>query len=446
MQVLLSLEKFDQPASLNELIDDLGEGYPERTVRRWLADYARFGVVEKTGQKRATRYRLTAKGIYCGAVSHFEGQKVDTFDRYAPDAMALFNQPLSKRLKANYDTELLEHYHPNHNSYFSDVQLSQMEKVGARGRPGEPEGAFAKEIRNQLLPQLSYNSARLDDHRLSLSEVEQLLLNRDNTVDSLNAKNVSLFNYFETITYLLDNAESIEFDVTGVCTVHFLLSDALVTSSHAGKVRDRGILNNYTTYIPLEDPKRLQWLLGNVCAKAMHIDNPFEQSLFLMVHLTYLQPFIAANRRTARLCANIPLIRDNLVPLTFAGITTQAYDAAVIMLLERKDPQPLTELYYRSYLEICKQYDQAQIAQDFDAARIKYRGHIRALIYDIVANQINGEAILQKVIDVSREKIPPIDQGAFESIMMAEFQQLSPQRIAGTGLSRRQLNDWLALE
>ncbi len=69
-------------------------------------------------------------------------------------------------------------------------------------------------------------------------------------------------------------------------------------------------------------------------------NNPFEQSIFLLVHISYLQAFIDVNKRTARLCANIALIQNNLVPLAFndvqvafvddagSGAELAAYDAA----------------------------------------------------------------------------------------------------------------------
>lgn len=53
MQVLLSLEKFDAPVSLAQLLGDLGNDYPARTVRRWLAEYDRFGAVVRTGKNAA---------------------------------------------------------------------------------------------------------------------------------------------------------------------------------------------------------------------------------------------------------------------------------------------------------------------------------------------------------------------------------------------------------
>ncbi len=59
--------------------------------------------------------------------------------------------------------------------------------------------------------------------------------------------------------------------------------------------------------------------------KTTAIDNPFEQAFFAMVHLPYLQPFENVNKRVSRLSANLPLIRDNLCPLSFVDVPEQAY-------------------------------------------------------------------------------------------------------------------------
>jgi len=44
-----------------------------------------------------------------------------------------------------------------------------------------------------------------------------------------------------------------------------------------------------------------------------------------MVHLPYLQPFEDVNKRVSRLASNLPLIRENLSPLSFVDVPEQAY-------------------------------------------------------------------------------------------------------------------------
>ena len=55
------------------------------------------------------------------------------------------------------------------------------------------------------------------------------------------------------------------------------------------------------------------------------VEDPFEQAFFLMVHIPYLQAFEDVNKRTSRLAANIPFIRDNLRPLSFVDVILQPF-------------------------------------------------------------------------------------------------------------------------
>jgi Fic family protein len=53
-----------------------------------------------------------------------------------------------------------------------------------------------------------------------------------------------------------------------------------------------------------------------------------------MVQLPYLQPFDDVNKRVSRLAANIPFIKGNLSPLSFADVPRQTYTEAVLGVYE----------------------------------------------------------------------------------------------------------------
>ena len=66
-----------------------------------------------------------------------------------------------------------------------------------------------------------------------------------------------------------------------------------------------------------------------IIAKATQIEDPFEQSFFLMVHLSYLHPFDNTNNQVTRVAMNIPFIKNNLSPVSFAGTTADMYNMVV---------------------------------------------------------------------------------------------------------------------
>ena len=56
MAVLRQLGLESEPISLPELVLRLGEGFKERSVRRWLGLLIKEGAAKKIGQKRGTKY------------------------------------------------------------------------------------------------------------------------------------------------------------------------------------------------------------------------------------------------------------------------------------------------------------------------------------------------------------------------------------------------------
>ena len=144
-----------------------------------------------------------------------------------------------------------------------------------------------------------------------------------------------------------------------ICTLHYLLSDGLVEPSEAGKVRKYGVRIGGSTYIPFENPRKLEQQLEKIARRAALIKDPYEQSIFLLVHISYLQAFTDVNKRTARLSANIPLIQGNLVPLAFNDVRVEDYMSAMIAVYELQDMRPLVDLYVFEDLE---QMDENRLA------------------------------------------------------------------------------------
>jgi hypothetical protein len=96
--------------------------------------------------------------------------------------------------------------------------------------------------------------------------------------------------------------------------------------------------------------------LHALLAKAAAIQDPYEQALFLMVQLPYVQPFIDVNKRTSRLAANIPLVRLNLVPLSFIGVPERAYTEGMLAVYEFNRVELIRELFVGAYERSCEKY------------------------------------------------------------------------------------------
>ncbi|MEN8219651.1 MAG: hypothetical protein ABFS56_25525 [Pseudomonadota bacterium] len=77
-----------------------------------------------------------------------------------------------------------------------------------------------------------------------------------------------------------------------IISAHCIIADGLIQPEDAGQIRETGVRISLSSYIPLEGKQQLTTQLNRIVSKARQIQEPYEQSFFLLVHLSYLQAFI----------------------------------------------------------------------------------------------------------------------------------------------------------
>ena len=354
-------------------------------------------------------------------------------------------RPLFERIPVGYSDAWFDAYQPNTTFYIPlDLRL-QLHKAGKRSRLDDPAGTYAHQIYNRLLIDLSYNSSRLEGNTYSLLDTQKLILEGAGAEGKLEEEKIMILNHKEAIRYLVDSAPKLKMTTQTLCTLHYLLSDGLVESSYAGKVRDHTVRIGGSTYIPFEDPKQLQVRLERITQKAALIEDPFEQSLFLLIHISYLQPFSDVNKRTARLSANIPQIKGNLVPLSFNDVEREDYTSAIIAIYELQDVRPLLDLYVFSYLRTCAMYDSTIKAMGFDEIRVRYRGQRRELLRNIILHEITEKEIPAYIQANFPLAVKKEEKKAFIEDLLEDIKDMDENRIAGLGVTQDQLQIWINL-
>ena len=431
LAVLAKLNEKTRPVSLEELIGELGEGCPERTVRRWLAEMVKEGLVEKTGNKRSTKYQLAEMPEFRGG-SFREGKAED-----------LVKKPLYARLPVAYSEDWFDAYIPNESFYIPFELRQQLYKAGQRTKSEASAGSHARLIFERLLVDLSYNSCRLEGNAYSLLETKKLLLEGAGAAGKLDEETVMILNHKEAILYLVDTAPRLEITKETICTLHLLLSDGLIEPCYTGKVRNHGVRIGGSVYIPFEDARRLQRQLEKIADKGALIEDPYEQSFFLLVHIMYLQAFADVNKRTARLSANISLIKGNLVPLSFNDVDKEAYTSAVITIYELQDVKPLLDLYVFSYMRTCHMYDLTIKIVGVDEVRVRYRKERREALREIITNCMLGEKLREYIESQALQLVKEDDRKAFIENVREDLKELDEAYIVGLGITREDLRKYL---
>ncbi len=438
LAVLHQLSQEDEPITLMALLEKLDHdhGFIERSVRRWLSEMVNEGLVERFGKKRGTKYQVVKRA------DRNAGTINGCFGLESKKTIEKLSRPLYERSPVVYSDSWFESYQPNATFYIPEELRRQLQKAGNRSKKEDPAGTYAHQIFNRLLIDLSYNSSRLEGNTYSLLDTQRLVLEGTGAEGKLDEEKVMILNHKEAIRYLVDNAARLEVKEETICTLHFLLAEGLLEPRYAGKIRDYGVRIGGSTYIPFEDKRQLQVRLTRILEKAALIENAYEQSLFLLVHITYLQAFADVNKRTARLSANIPLIKSNVVPLSFNDVERDDYTSAIIAIYELQDIHPLLDLYLFSYMRTCSMYDSTIKAMGFDEIRVRYRQQRRALIREIILNKLIGEP-MRKYISTQALNLPEDVQKFFIEDALEDLQEMDQSRIVGLGITPDQLQSWL---
>ena len=435
------------PAQIRAVVD-----VPDRTLRNWLRDLVAEGVVESQGERKSRRYRARDRLIVpaTGTASIVEAQDsiVAGPPLFSAESRAVIKRveaPLYTRTPATYREDWLQSYAPNESAYLTPQRREELEALGKRNPIYGRAGTYIQKIYHRLLIDFAFNSSRLEGNTYTLIDTERLLLQGAAAPGKPNAERIMILNHKEAIDYLARHVETLQADETTIRTLHYLLADSLVAPGAAGQIREDSIRVSGTTYAPIDGRERLTRLLLLLLEKACAILDPFEQSFFLLVHVSYLQAFVDVNKRTARLASIIPLIRGDYVPQSFVEVDPNPYLKATIAVYEFNEIGPLADLYAWSYRRSCQRYDTTVQVVGFDEIAALYRQSRRALVADLVRAKVPPDEVANWITAHVPANVEPEHREKFVSDVLAELKHLDASRIGGLEITRQELEVWQKL-
>ncbi|MDQ6738780.1 MAG: Fic family protein, partial [Gemmatimonadota bacterium] len=454
--------EFPRGAAIEELFAQIGTSVSRRTLQRRLAALVAEGRLVTAGEGRALKYDLpgptnAATGIAKGAATaNVTGSATlaltanataEVYVPISPEATAIkryVRQSPSGRTPTTYKVSFLDAYVPNVTSYLPPELRDQFHQLGRSPRGEAPAGTFAREILDRLLIDLSWASSRLEGNTYTRLDTERLIQAGQVAEGKDALETQMILNHKAAIQYLVNNAEDIAIDRRTIVALHALLSDGLLADPMAcGTLRTRAVGIGGSVYVPIALPQRVEELFGFVLELASEVTDPFEQAFFLMVHLPYLQPFEDANKRVSRLAANIPLIRDNLVPLSFLDVPERAYVDGLLGVYEMQRVELLRDVFTWAYERSCQQYAavQSHLAPP-DMFRLRHRVALSTTVRAIVEGELPANtSTIQAAMAASVNRT---DRDQFVKLVLDEFRSLHAGNAIRFGVHPFEFDAWVA--
>ena len=164
----------------------------------------------------------------------------------------------------------------------------------------------------------------------------------------------------------------------------------------------------------LEVPQLVAECFDQILASAAAIADPFEQAFFAMVQLPCLQPFDDVNKRVSRLAANIPLIKENLSPLSFEDVPRDLYTEAVLGVYELRRVELLRDVFIWACERSAARY--AAVRQSLgepDPFRMRHRSALREVVGAVVRERMNKKQATVHVSARARELVDEQERPGF---------------------------------
>ncbi len=415
-----------------------------RSLQRRLAALVDAGKVETEGSGKRTLYRALSEP------KHGPETPPETYISVSPtgaEVRALIGRPMHQRTPVAYDRSLLERYEPNQSAYLDPELREHLQKIGQVHVKARPAGTYARSILDRLLIDLSWASSRLEGNTYSRLDTKDLIEFGRYAVGKDRTEAQMILNHKAAIEMLIDDIDSIGFNRYTFQNLHALLSDNLLADpSESGRVRSRLVDVAGTVYHPLNIPQELERLFDLFLEKADAIKNPFEQSFFVLVHVPYLQAFIDVNKRLSRLGANIPLIRENLVPLSFVDVPERAYVEGTLGVYELGRIELLRDVFTWAYERSCRRYAAIkQTVVEPDPLRLRFRQQLFELVADVVRS--GSPPITSELKNAAIElKVPKQEIDQFLQMVMADLRGLHEGNVARYRLRLREYQSWKAVQ
>lgn len=408
--------------SIEGVLSVMNEATPKRTLQYRLSALVKSGLLRTEGASRRAKYYFNQAAENKQVVEKFaiplspEGEEV----------RQQISAPIQLRPHVSYRREFLDAYEPNSTFYLTQPMLEKLAKLGAGAEKGRPAGTYARKIYQRLLIDLSWNSSRLEGNTYSRLETERLLATGEEASGKNRMDTQMILNHKAAIEFIVDMAEEVNINRYTILNIHGLLShDLLMDPKACGRLRTLPVKIGKSVYHPLEVPQLIDDYFQLIIQKATVIKNPFEQSFFLMVHLPYLQPFLDVNKRVSRLAGNIPLIRENLSPLSFVDVPESDYIQGLLAIYELNRVEFFRDVFVWAYERSASLYlATLEAIGEPDPFRGHYREAIRQVVCAVVQNKMDRLKSAQFISEFAVEHVPAQDRNRFIEITEIEVSSL----------------------
>ena len=312
----------------------------DATLKRLIALAVKDGNIIVEGKARATRYRLSdyAHLLMPLSLDTYFAKDVDERQIQVGFNFDVINNQLSKV------------------ALFTDDELERLNALQAEFRKNiaeMSENEYRREMA-RLGIDLSWKSSQIEGNTYSLLETERLLRESKTADGKTKEEAMMLLNHKDALLFVLDNPDFLQtLTIGSIEDIHSLLTKELSVDKG---LRHRRVGITGTNYRPLDNEFQIREAMRDMCDLINSRSNVFEKALLALLLLSYIQPFMDGNKRTARITSNALLIANGYCPLSFRTVDSIDYKKAMLIFYEQNNLYAFKQIFISQYEFAVKEY------------------------------------------------------------------------------------------
>ncbi len=266
------------------------------------------------------------------------------------DPLEYIRVPFFSREKKKYNPAFLGSYLPNVTSFFTKNQKDTLHNALRDINLDTDFFLNNKRLLETTLIDLSFASSSLEGNTYDYVDTEILVKYNEIAKDKTKDDTQMILNHKKCIEYMVYYKKELPFTKRTFCEIHTLLGDKLLQRENLGIIRTRIVEISMSAYTPLDNQYQLEEEFEIFLTKLEQIEDPFEQSIFILVFIPYFQIFLDINKRTSRMSANLPLLKHNMPLISFLAVVKRDYIDAILAIYELNDPSLMAQVFAENYI------------------------------------------------------------------------------------------------
>lgn len=326
---IIAFIKKNQEVSSREIFESFQTSFSYATVKRMLSKLIDENFLSKKGQGKSTKYLISP-----------------TYEILFPvDIEKYYEKEIDEReIKGSFNLKLIPETLKACSVFTANelAQLSLLQKQFEKNISQLSEIEYKREL-ERLAIDLSWKSSQIEGNTYSLLETERLLREKETAPGKTKEEAIMLLNHKDAIDFIVENPDYlIPLSVSKIEDIHSLLIKELGVDKN---IRKRRVGISGTNYRPLDNEFQILEALSNMCELVNGKENVFEKALLLLVLISYIQPFVDGNKRTARIVSNAVLMNHNHCPISFRTVDAVEYKKAMLLFYEQNNISSFKEIF-----------------------------------------------------------------------------------------------------